>query len=299
MTLFFSSLMLKYGNKKLAFIVRGHNMVHEKEDKIKTSIYNICLNPGTRDWERNLFLHVKQLNNTGDAFQSDLEYLEYQLRPLANRNNLTPDVLDFYLNMTEHNMPEFDYSAHVISDSTHQEHATFAGGCFWCMVEPFDSRPGIISVMSGYMGGTHSHPSYDQILGGYTGHAEVVDIIFDKRFITFNDLVDIYWHIIDPTDVSGQFQDRGNQYRPVIFYHNEEQKKIATVSKKESIDSQKYDQPIVVDISPASTLWPAENYHQEFYKKENNRYIAIQKARQALVKQKKITSFLRTLFTHT
>ncbi len=124
--------------------------------------------------------------------------------------------------------------------------------------------------MSGYTGGHVEKPNYDQVSGGYTGHVEAVEIIYDTREISYSDLLTIYWQITDPTDAFGQFQDRGKQYRPVIFYQDERQKKLAEQSKQELVSSGTFHQPIVTKIEPAGTFWPAENYHQQFYKNNRN-----------------------------
>ena len=112
-----------------------------------------------------------------------------------------------------------------------QERAIFAGGCFWCMVQPFEELPGILSVLSGYTGGTTQNPTYEDVLTHQTGHTEAVEIIFDNSIVSYGELVELYWTLTDPTDAFGQFQDRGDNYRPVIFYDNAEQQQIATESK--------------------------------------------------------------------
>ncbi|QNQ80379.1 peptide-methionine (S)-S-oxide reductase MsrA [Lactobacillus sp. PV034] len=152
------------------------------------------------------------------------------------------------------------------------ETAIFAGGCFWCMVEPFDTQPGIISVVSGYTGGDVPNPTYEQVCTGTTGHTEAVKITFDPKIISYADLVKIYWQVTDPTDAMGQFQDRGSQYQPVIYYNSPEQKEIAIKSKEDLEKSGKFDEPIVVRIEPAKPFYPAEEYHQDFYKKDPLRY---------------------------
>ena len=155
---------------------------------------------------------------------------------------------------------------------SHYDTAIFAGGCFWCMVEPFDTYPGIISVVSGYTGGHVKNPSYEEVCTGTTGHVEAVKITFDPKIISYQKLVNIYWQVTDPTDAMGQFQDRGSQYQPIIFYNSPQQKKIAEESKKQLEQSGKFDEPIVTKIEPASTFYPAEDYHQDFYKKDPLRY---------------------------
>lgn len=150
--------------------------------------------------------------------------------------------------------------------------AIFAGGCFWCMVEPFDSLPGIEKVVSGYTGGHVINPTYEEVCTGLTGHTEAVKITFNPLKYPYKKLVETYWKISDPTDAMGQFQDRGNQYRPVIYYNSEQQKNIAEKSKKKLIESNIFSKPIVTKIEKANTFYPAEDYHQDFYKKNPKRY---------------------------
>ncbi|MEN3240675.1 peptide-methionine (S)-S-oxide reductase MsrA [Fructilactobacillus sanfranciscensis] len=147
------------------------------------------------------------------------------------------------------------------------ETAIFAGGCFWCMVKPFDQMPGIESVVSGYTGGHVANPTYEEVCSGKTGHTEAVKITFDPEIISYQQLVDIYWRQTDPTDAMGQFQDRGDSYRPIIFVNSPEQRKIAEASKKALEDSGKFDDPIVTKIEAAKPFYLAEDYHQDFYKK--------------------------------
>jgi peptide methionine sulfoxide reductase msrA/msrB len=153
-----------------------------------------------------------------------------------------------------------------------QEKATFAGGCFWCMVEPFDEREGIIGIRSGYTGGVTEHPAYKEVIKGNTGHAEAVQIIFDPEVIPYEKLLELYWQQIDPTDAHGQFADRGESYRTAIFYHNERQKQLALKSKKELSESGRFSKPIATEIVPARAFFDAEEYHQDFYKKNAFRY---------------------------
>ncbi|KIL47877.1 peptide-methionine (S)-S-oxide reductase MsrA [Jeotgalibacillus campisalis] len=152
------------------------------------------------------------------------------------------------------------------------EKATFAGGCFWCMVKPFDQFEGIKSIRSGYTGGTITNPSYEDVKKGDTGHQEAVEIEFNPVIFPYEKLLEIYWQQVDPTDDEGQFQDRGPSYRAAIFYHNENQKEQAIRSKEALIASQRYDKPIVTPILPAGSFWEAEDYHQDFYKKNPDEY---------------------------
>ncbi|KLA45581.1 peptide-methionine (S)-S-oxide reductase [Ligilactobacillus ruminis] len=151
------------------------------------------------------------------------------------------------------------------------ETAIFAGGCFWCMTKPFDQMPGIISVRSGYTGGDVENPTYEQVKSGTTGHTEAVKIVFDKTIISYEELLEIYWHQTDPTDAAGQFQDRGSNYRPVIFVKNETQRQAAELSLKNLIVSKRFKKPIVTKIESACPFYEAEEEHQQFYKKDPKR----------------------------
>ena len=148
--------------------------------------------------------------------------------------------------------------------------ATFAGGCFWCMEPPFEKIPGVASVTSGYTGGQKVNPSYEEVSAGGTGHAESVDIVYDPAKVTYSQLLDVFWHNVDPTQGDGQFCDHGHQYRTAIFYHDAEQKRLAEESK-EKVQA-KLQKPVVTEIVAASRFYPAEEYHQDFYKKNPVRY---------------------------
>lgn len=154
----------------------------------------------------------------------------------------------------------------------HLETAIFAGGCFWCMVQPFDTLPGIKKVVSGYTGGHVANPTYEQVCTGTTGHTEAVQITSDPQVYPYKKLVETYWTVADPTDAMGQFQDRGDQYRPVIYYNSPEQKQVAEESRRQLAASGRFSDPIVTQIKPAKTFYPAEDYHQDFYKKNPRRY---------------------------
>ncbi|MCM3566898.1 peptide-methionine (S)-S-oxide reductase MsrA [Neobacillus mesonae] len=154
----------------------------------------------------------------------------------------------------------------------HIELATFAGGCFWCMVKPFDQQPGIKSVISGYTGGTVENPTYQQVCSGTTGHFEAVQITYDPEIFTYEKLLELFWQQIDPTDAGGQFYDRGQSYQTAIFYHNEFQKKLAEESKQKLQESGKFNKPVVTPILPAQAFYPAEDYHQDYYKKNPAHY---------------------------
>jgi peptide-methionine (S)-S-oxide reductase len=152
------------------------------------------------------------------------------------------------------------------------EKATFAGGCFWCMVKPFDQWDGIESVISGYMGGHVENPTYEDVKKGNSGHLEVVQIQFDPTIFTYEQLLEIFWQQIDPTDDGGQFQDRGESYKTTIFTHSELQEEIAKKSKQALALSGRFKKPIVTPIRAAETFYPAEDYHQDYYKKEPEHY---------------------------
>ena len=153
-----------------------------------------------------------------------------------------------------------------------QESATFAGGCFWCMEPPFEKLPGVRSVTAGYAGGTEPDPTYEQVSSGKTGHAESIHIVYDPATITYQQLLDTFWMNINPTQPNGQFADHGRQYRTIIFYHTEEQKRLALESKERLAKSGKFDQPITTDVVAAATFYPAEEYHQDYYKKNAVHY---------------------------
>lgn len=150
--------------------------------------------------------------------------------------------------------------------------ATFAGGCFWCMVKPFVEWDGIHSVTSGYMGGHLKNPTYEDVKKGTSGHVEVVQILFDEKVFPYEKLLDLFWQQIDPTDDGGQFQDRGSNYRAAIFYHSEQQKIVAEKSKQNLANSGRFKKPIVTEIRAATAFYPAEGYHQDFYKKNPEHY---------------------------
>ncbi|WP_016753229.1 peptide-methionine (S)-S-oxide reductase MsrA [Leptospira kirschneri] len=152
------------------------------------------------------------------------------------------------------------------------EKATFAGGCFWCMEGPFESLPGVISVVAGYSGGKEFYPTYEEVSRGKTGHRESVQIEFDSSKIHYEELLTVFWNQIDPTDNGGQFADRGNQYRTGIFYHNQIQKKTAEKSKQKISKSGKFSGSIVVEIIPVTSFYPAEEYHQNYYKTNSEQY---------------------------
>lgn len=156
--------------------------------------------------------------------------------------------------------------------NTDLRRATFAGGCFWCMVKPFDQWEGVHKVISGYTGGHVENPTYEDVKKGNSGHYEAVEITFDPNIISYEEIIEIYWQQIDPTDDGGQFHDRGDSYRTAIFYHNEYQKQIAEETKSKLEQSGRFSSKIVTKILPAQTFYPAEEEHQDFYKKEKDLY---------------------------
>lgn len=152
------------------------------------------------------------------------------------------------------------------------EKATFAGGCFWCVESDFDKVPGVISTTSGYTGGKTVNPSYEQVSSHTTGHAEAVEVVYDPSKVSYAQLVDYYWHSIDPTVKDQQFCDHGSPYRTVIFTHDENQMKIALASRAALEKSKPFKEPIVTEIQAAGPFYPAEDYHQDYYKKNPIRY---------------------------
>jgi peptide methionine sulfoxide reductase msrA/msrB len=152
------------------------------------------------------------------------------------------------------------------------EVAAFAGGCFWCMVQPFDEQPGIKKVVSGYTGGHKENPTYEEVCSDITGHYEAVQITFDPEVFPYEKLLEIFWKQIDPTDAGGQFNDRGLSYRTAIFYHNEYQRREAEASKAKLAESSIFKAPIVTEILPAGAFYAAEEKHQDYYKKNGFHY---------------------------
>lgn len=167
------------------------------------------------------------------------------------------------------------------------ELATFAGGCFWCMVSPFEKIPGVKKVVSGYTGGHKENPTYEEVCTKNTGHHEAVQITFDPQNISYDELLNIYWRQIDPTDPGGQFFDRGEPYRTAIFYHNAIQKEKAAASKKALAESGKFAQSLTTKILPAGPFYAAEEYHQDYYKKNEGQYNRYRKGsgRDAFIKK--------------
>ncbi|MRR34741.1 peptide-methionine (S)-S-oxide reductase [bacterium] len=153
-----------------------------------------------------------------------------------------------------------------------REIATFAGGCFWCMEPPFDKLKGVVSTTSGYSGGRTRNPSYEEVSAGGTGHAEAVRVVYDPAKVSYSRLLEVFWHNIDPTVKDRQFCDTGTQYRSAIFYHDENQRKLALESRRKLEKTKPFRQPIVTEISAAAEFYPAEEYHQDYYRKNPFHY---------------------------
>jgi peptide-methionine (S)-S-oxide reductase len=159
-----------------------------------------------------------------------------------------------------------------VAESGEPAKAYFAGGCFWCMEEVFEKVDGVIAAVSGYMGGTVQNPSYEDVSSGQTGHAESVEVLYDPSKVTYNQLLEAFWRNVDPITPNAQFCDHGTQYRAAIFYQNDQEKRFAEESKQAIEQSKRFNQPIVTQIMMASRFYPAEEYHQDFYKKNPIRY---------------------------
>jgi len=162
---------------------------------------------------------------------------------------------------TDTRMPEGNYAK-----------AIFAGGCFWCMEPPYDKLEGVISTTSGYTGGHTANPTYEEVSGGGTGHTEAIEVIYDPNKITYAALLEVYWRNIDPTTPDRQFCDHGDQYRPEIFYQNDEQHRLIEESKKTIEETKTFPESIATEVSPATKFYPAEDYHQDYYQKNPLRY---------------------------
>lgn len=160
----------------------------------------------------------------------------------------------------------------VLASPPGRESAIFAGGCFWCEETAFEGLPGVVSVTSGYIGGHKKNPTYDEVSAGGTGHAEAVEVIYDPKVITYAKLLDVFWRNVDPFQANGQFCDHGSQYRSAIFYRGESQRQAAEESKKKLEEQPRFRGKIVTQIVPATTFYPAEDYHQDFYRKSPVRY---------------------------
>ncbi len=160
----------------------------------------------------------------------------------------------------------------MTSDTANIQVATFAGGCFWCVEADFEKLPGVVRVISGYTGGQKENPTYEEVSSGTTGHVEVVQVFYDASKLSYKDLLDFFWRHIDPTDPKGQFVDKGIQYRSAIFYHDDEQKRLAEKSKEELSKSGRFNKPVATEIIKFGRFFNAEEYHQDYYKKHSIKY---------------------------
>ena len=147
-------------------------------------------------------------------------------------------------------------------------HATFAAGCFWCIQPPFEGVPGVSSTIVGYAGGHVKNPTYEQVSSGTTGHAEAMRIAYDPALVSYEQLLEVFWHNVDPTDAGGQFCDRGSQYRSAVFYESEEQKQAALASKRQLDASKRFSRPVATEVTPLEAFYPAEDYHQDYWEGE-------------------------------
>lgn len=158
------------------------------------------------------------------------------------------------------------------SNASKSAQAIFAGGCFWCMEQPFDALDGVLDTVSGYTGGHVVNPDYREVSSGKTGHTEAIQVTYDPNKISYQELLKVFWHNIDPLDGGGQFCDRGSQYRSEIFIANQEERKLAEMSRQQLVDKDLFDKPIATQITEASTFYPAESYHQNYYQTNPTRY---------------------------
>ena len=163
-------------------------------------------------------------------------------------------------------------AAPALANAQAQAVATFAGGCFWCMEPPFDELDGVISTTSGYIGGRVPDPTYEQVSAGGTGHTEAVQVVYDPARVSYQTLLQVFWRNVDPLDAKGQFCDRGDQYRTGIFYHDEEQKRLAEASRQSLDESGVLERAVVTEIIEAPVFYAAEDYHQDYYQRNPIRY---------------------------
>jgi len=170
------------------------------------------------------------------------------------------------------NLKKQEKTTHMKKDLENLKAATFAGGCFWCVESDFEKVDGVVEAVSGYTGGDRPNPTYEEVSAGGSGHAEAVQVRYDPAKITYKELLDVFWRHVNPTDAGGQFVDRGSQYRTAIFYHDEEQKRMAEESKAALAKSGRFSVPIVTEIVPAAEFYPAEDYHQDYYSHNPLRY---------------------------
>jgi peptide methionine sulfoxide reductase msrA/msrB len=181
-------------------------------------------------------------------------------------------ILSGFQKSSDKNIKQDEKSTLMKAESKNVKTATFAGGCFWCVESDFEKVNGVVEAISGYTGGQKSNPTYQEVSAGVTGHAEAVQVTYDPAKITYKELLDVFWRHVDPTDDGGQFVDRGSQYRSAIFYHDEEQKRIAEESRAQLEKSGRFSGPVVTEIVPLTEFYPAEDYHQDYYTKNPLRY---------------------------
>ncbi|NOR50551.1 MAG: peptide-methionine (S)-S-oxide reductase MsrA [Desulfuromonadales bacterium] len=165
-----------------------------------------------------------------------------------------------------------DRSNNMAHNKENLAKATFAGGCFWCMEPPFGKLDGVVATTAGYTGGHKENPTYQEVSSGETGHTEALQVTYDPQKINYSQLLEVFWHNINPADSDGQFADRGSQYRPAIFHHDEEQKQLAEESRDKLAESGRFKSPVKTEIVPLGTFFPAEDYHQDYYQKSPDRY---------------------------
>jgi peptide methionine sulfoxide reductase msrA/msrB len=181
-------------------------------------------------------------------------------------------ILLGFQNSNDKNVKQDEKSALMKAESKDLKTATFAGGCFWCMESDFEKVNGVVEAVSGYTGGQKPNPTYEEVSAGGTGYVESVQVVYDPAKITYKELLDVFWRHVDPTDAGGQFVDRGSQYRTAIFYNNAEQKRLAEESRAQLENTGRFSAPIVTEIVPLTKFYPAEDYHQDYYKKNPLRY---------------------------
>ena len=249
------------------------------EQTTMRDIYNLILNPATRVWERTQLLTMKNAVEKGAHFNTELDQLEFALRPLAWRDNLTPDVADFYAKITDdaEKSPTFDVAKHQNLSNPYHERATSPVAVL-VMVKPFETRPGIVSVYLATPGDTSLSQPTSKQWANKPATLRTVEIVFDTRIIKYNELVALYWQITDPTDNMGQLTI-AVRIPPNYFRSKRSATKNCGSFKQKLRASGKYKHPIVTEILPATKFWPAENFHQEFYKKNPVRYKKMAHAR--------------------
>jgi peptide methionine sulfoxide reductase msrA/msrB len=181
-------------------------------------------------------------------------------------------ILLGFQKFNDKNVKQDEKSALMKAESKDLKTATFAGGCFWCMESDFEKVNGVVEAVSGYTGGQKPNPTYEEVSAGGTGYVESVQVVYDPAKITYKELLDVFWRHVDPTDAGGQFVDRGSQYRTAIFYNNAEQKRLAEESRAQLENTGRFSAPIVTEILPLTKFYPAEDYHQDYYKKNPLRY---------------------------